>query len=103
MISNVKLEILTPDNCSLLLIDYQPQMVFGVSSIDRQSLKNNAVALAKSASLFKVPTVITAVETESFSGYVLPELWDVFPNQDIYERSSMNSWDSAAVRKAIAS
>lgn len=103
MNSNVKLEILTPDNCSLLLIDYQPQMVFGVSGIDRQSLKNNAVALAKSASLFKVPTVITAVETESFSGYVLPELLDVFPNQDIYERSSMNSWDSAAVRKAIAS
>ena len=97
-----KLEILSPDNSVLLLIDYQPQMIFGVASIDSQVLKNNLIALAKSAKLFNIPTVITSVETESFSGFVFPELLDVFPNQDILERSSMNSWDSAAVRKAIA-
>lgn len=98
-----KLELLTPDNSVLLMIDYQPQMAFGVSNIDRQSLKNNFIGLAKSASLFKVPTIITSVETEGFSGYVFPELLDVFPSQDIIERSSMNSWDSESVRDAIAS
>lgn len=96
-----KLEILTPQNSVLLLIDYQPQMVFGVANIDRQTLKNNAVALAKSAKLFKVPTVITSVETEGFSGFVLPEILDVLPGQDIFERTSMNSWDSERVRNAI--
>lgn len=97
-----KLELLTPDNAVLLMIDYQPQMAFGVANIDRQTLKNNAVGLAKSAKLFKVPTIITSVETEGFSGYVFPELLDVFPSQNIIERSSMNSWDSESVRKSIA-
>lgn len=97
-----KLEILNDKNSVLLMIDYQPQMVFGVDSIDRQTLMNNAVALAKSAKLFNVPTVITCVESESFSGYVSPELLNVFPNQNMYERTSMNSWDSQGVRDAIA-
>lgn len=97
-----KPDILTAQNSVLLLIDYQPQMVFGVVNIDRQSLKNNTVALAKSAKLFKVPTVLTAVESEGFSGYVLPELLDVAPTSNIIERSSMNSWDSQSVREAIA-
>jgi nicotinamidase-related amidase len=102
MSSNKKVEILSSENSVLLLIDYQPQMVFGVASIDGQTLKNNVVALAKSAKLFNIPTLITCVETESFSGYVLPELLDVFPSQDLLERSSMDSWDSEAVRKAVA-
>lgn len=101
MRDNNKLEILTPENSVLLLIDYQPQMVFGVANLDRQALKNNAVALAKAAKLFNVPTVITSVETEGFSGYVLPEILDVFPSHDIFERTSMNSWDSERVRNAI--
>ena len=44
--------LLTPDNCVLLMIDFQPQMFFGVQSIDRQNLINNAVGLAKSAKVF---------------------------------------------------
>jgi hypothetical protein len=36
--------VLTPQNCQIIFIDHQPQMVFGVQSIDRQVLKNNTVA-----------------------------------------------------------
>ena len=97
-----KLELLTPDNTALLFIDHQPQMAFGVTNIDRQTLKNNTVALAKSAKIFDIPTVITSVETASFSGYVYPELLDEFPEHDILERCSMNSWDDQKVRDAIA-
>ena len=43
----------------------------GVILIDRQMLKNNVVALAKAAKAFSVPTTITTVETESFSGHTL--------------------------------
>lgn len=85
----------------LLMIDYQPQMAFGVVSIDRQSLKNNAVALANAAKLFQVPTILTSVETESFSGFIWPELLHVFPKNDVIERSSMNSWDSQLVRQHV--
>jgi len=39
--------LLTPDNCVVALIDHQPQMLFGVSNFDRQSIINNTVALGK--------------------------------------------------------
>lgn len=96
------LDLLTPQNSQLIIIDQQPQMAFGVQSIDRQTLKNNVVALAKSAKVFKVPTTITTVETESFSGHTYPELLAVFPDQKILERTSMNSWDDQNVRDALA-
>jgi nicotinamidase-related amidase len=97
-----KLELLTPQNSAILFIDHQPQMAFGVTSIDRQMLKNNTVALAKSAKIFDIPTIITTVETESFSGPTYPELLDVFPEHDLLERTSMNSWDDQKVRDAVA-
>jgi nicotinamidase-related amidase len=99
--SNPKLEVLTPQNSQLIFIDHQPQMAFGVQSIDRQVLKNNTVGLAKAAKVFNIPTTITTVETEAFSGHTYPELLDVFPDKEILERSSMNSWDDQKVRDAL--
>jgi nicotinamidase-related amidase len=84
--------LLTKDNCAIVFIDHQPQMTFGVANIERQQLMNNVVLLAKAAKEFGVPAVLTAVETESFSGYIWPQLMDVFPGQQPVERSSMNSW-----------
>lgn len=96
------LDVLTPQNSQLIFIDQQPQMAFGVQSIDRQVLKNNVVGLAKAAKLFNIPTTITTVETESFSGNTYPELLAVFPENNILERTSMNSWDDQNVRDALA-
>ncbi|MDS9468879.1 hydrolase [Paracoccus sp. MBLB3053] len=94
-------DVLTPSNSQLIFIDHQPQMAFGVQSIDRQVLKNNTVGLAKAARIFNVPTTITTVETKSFSGHTYPELLAVFPEAPILERSSMNSWDDQKVRDAL--
>jgi len=101
-VNQSKLELLTPHNCQLIFIDHQPQMAFGVQSIDRQTLKNNVVGLAKSARAFNVPTIITTVETGGFSGHTYPELLDVFPDAPLLERTSMNSWDDQKVRDALA-
>jgi nicotinamidase-related amidase len=99
--ANPKLEVLTPQNSQVLFIDQQPQMAFGVQSIDRQMLKNNVVALAKAAKVFKIPTTITTVTSQSFAGYAYPELLDVFPDKPELERTSMNSWDDKKVRDAL--
>lgn len=99
--SNPKLEVLTPQNSQLIIIDHQPQMAFGVQSMDRQAMKNNVIGLAKAAKIFNIPTTITTVESESFSGYTYPELLDVFPEQKTLERTSMNSWDDQKVRDAL--
>ena len=96
------LEVLTPENSQIIFIDHQPQMEFGVQSIDRQTLKNNTVGLAKAAKAFNIPATITTVETESFSGHTYPELLDVFPNLPLLERTSMNSWDDQKVRDSLA-
>ncbi len=94
-------KLYSPNDSALALIDFQPQMTFGVANIDRATLANNVTLLAKVAKEFSVPTVLSSVETESFSGYVWPQLLDVFPGQEVIERTSMNSWDSVGFRKAI--
>lgn len=100
---NPKTELLNPTNSLIAFIDHQPQMSFGVNSHDIQMVKNNTVGLAKAAKLFNVPTILTTVETESFSGYTWPELIDALDGQDTIERSSMNSWEDAAFVKAVNS
>ena len=93
--------LLTPDNCVVTLIDLQPQMLFGVSSHDRQSIINLNIALAKAAKVFDVPIVLSTVETKSFSGNIWPQIRAVYPEHPIIERSSMNSWDDKNFVAAI--
>lgn len=96
-------KLLTPDNSALILIDHQPQMAFGVQSIDRQILINNVTGLAKAAKIFKVPTVLTTVAEKSFSGPLFTEIQEVFPEHRAIDRTSMNAWDDknfvAAVKR----
>lgn len=93
--------LLTPDNCVVALIDHQPQMLFGVTSIDRQTLINNVVGFAKAARIFDVPLVLSTVETKSFSGNLWPQLQAIYPTQTPIERSTMNSWDDKNFVAAI--
>ena len=94
-------QLYTPQDSAIVFIDHQPQMTFGVASIDRVTMINNVTLLAKVAKEFGVPAVLTAVETESFSGYIWPQLLDVFPGQSVVERTSMNAWDDAGFRAAV--
>lgn len=93
--------LLTPDNCVVAFIDHQPQMLFGTSNFDRQSIINNTVALAKATRIFDLPVVLTTVETKSFSGNMWPQLKAIYPYHELIERSSMNSWDDANFVAAI--
>jgi nicotinamidase-related amidase len=99
--SNSFHKLYTAEDSVVVFIDHQPQMTFGVANSDRATLVNNVTLLAKVAKEFNVPSVLTAVETESFSGYIWPQLLDVFPGQQVIERTSMNSWDDEKFRKAI--
>ena len=94
-------EPLTSENAALVLVDHQVGLMTGVRDYSTGELKHNVVALAKAAKLFKIPTTITSVESASFSGYTYPELLDVFPDQKLLERTSMNSWDDKKVRDAL--
>lgn len=97
----VRRMLLTPQDSALLLIDHQPQMAFGVQSHDRTLLHNNAVALAKAAKVFNVPTVLTTVAADTFSGPLWPDLQAVFPEITPIDRTTMNSWEDENFRKAV--
>ncbi|MFJ2863098.1 hydrolase [Kitasatospora sp. NPDC087314] len=94
-------DLLTPDNAVVLFVDHQPQMFFGTGSGDRTAIINATVGLAKAAKAFDVPTVLTTVAAESFSGPLLPQLAAVFPKAEILDRTSMNAWEDEAVVEAI--
>jgi nicotinamidase-related amidase len=93
--------LLTPDNCVVTLIDLQPQMLFGVSNFDRQTIINNNVALSKAARVFEVPVVLSTVETKGFSGQMWPQIHAVFPQLTPIERTTMNSWDDDTFVAAV--
>jgi len=99
--SNKYVEFLTPNNCALALIDYQPAMFFGVQSHDRMLVLQNAITLAKTGKLFGIPTILSTVAKDSFSGPLAPELTSVFPNQTVIDRTSINAWLNADFRKAV--
>src|ERR1700754_2859140 len=97
-----KVEMLTPKTCAIAFIDSQPAMYQAVQSHDRIVVFNNIQILAKTAKLFKIPTVLSTVAKDTFSGPFMPEVTEVFPKLDIIDRTSMNSCLDANFRKAIA-
>lgn len=93
--------LLDPKESVLLLVDHQPQMVFGVGSIERQQLVNNVVGLAKTARVFGIPTILTSIAADSFSGPLLEEIRAVFPELPVIDRSKINAWEDDRVRDAV--
>jgi nicotinamidase-related amidase len=94
--------MLSPRNAALALIDFQPAMFQGVQSHDRKVIVDNVQVLARAGRLFEVPTVITTIAKDSFSGPFMPEVTEgVFPDHPVIDRTSINSWLNADFRKAV--
>lgn len=93
--------LLTPDHCTLLLVDPQPGLAFAVQSADRQSMLNAMSALLKTAKAFSVPTVVSTSATKVYSGPMFGALRKEFPDLTPVDRRSMNAWEDDAVRSMI--
>ena len=89
--------LLAPDDHALVLIDFQSQMAFATKSIDATVLRTNAALVASAAAGFKVPTILTTVAEKSFSGPMFTEITAPFPGHKLLDRTSMNTWEDAAV------
>lgn len=94
-------KLLSPKDHALILIDFQSQMSFATHSIDAITLRQNAALISHAAAGFKVPTILTTVAEKSFSGPMFPEITDPFPGQALLDRTSMNTWEDAAVIKRV--
>jgi nicotinamidase-related amidase len=94
-------KLLTPKDHTLIMIDFQSQMAFATKSIDAVMLRNNAALVAHAASGFGVSTILTTVAAKTFSGPMFGEITDAFPGQKLLDRTSMNTWEDAAVIKQL--
>ena len=89
--------LLNPKDHTLILIDFQSQMSFATKSIDAVMLRNNAALVAHAAAGFGASTILTTVAEKSFSGPMFDEITEAFPGLTMLDRTSMNTWEDAAV------
>jgi len=94
-------KLLTSTDHLLIMIDFQSQMAFATKSIDGVNLRNNAALVANAAAGFKVPTILTTVAARSFSGPMFDEITSAFPKAKLLDRTSMNTWEDAAVIEEV--
>jgi nicotinamidase-related amidase len=96
-------QLLTPTNHALVLIDFEGQMAFATKSIAMTELRTNVAIICGASKIFNVPTVVTTVAEESFSGPVFPEIEEFYPQatSGYLERTSMNTWEDEAAYQAI--
>jgi nicotinamidase-related amidase len=93
--------LLTPEDSVLVLIDHQAFQFANMHSHEPQLVVGNTVALAKTAKVFGVPTILTTVN-ENSGGYILKGIQDVFPDQKPINRSFINAWQDTKLVEAVA-
>ncbi|VWX62917.1 Nicotinamidase-related amidase [Burkholderiales bacterium 8X] len=94
--------LLRPEDSVLLLIDHQPYQLANLNSHDPQMVINNTVGLAKAAKAFGVPTILTSVIAER-GGRLFPQITDVFPDQQVIDRTWVNTWQDKQTVDAVKS
>ncbi|MGQ9370800.1 hydrolase [Azospirillum sp. ST 5-10] len=88
--------LLRPEDSVLVLIDHQPYQLANLNSHDPHMVVNNATALAKAAKAFGVPTILTSVIVDR-GGRIFPQITDVFPGQEVIDRTFINTWQDRKV------
>jgi nicotinamidase-related amidase len=92
--------LLTPEESVLVLVDHQAFQFANMHSHEPQLVVGNVVALAKTAKVFGVPTILTTV-LEERGGYIIKAIQDVFPDQKPINRSFINAWQDARLVEAV--
>lgn len=88
--------LLRPSDSVLVLIDHQPYQLANLNSHDPHIVVNNSAALAKAAKVFGVPTILTTVVADR-GGRIFPQITDVFPGQEVIDRTLINTWEDPKV------
>ena len=98
-IRNGLASLLRPET-RLVLIDHQPYQLANVNSHEPQMVVNNVAGLSKAARAFNVPTILTTVIADR-GGLLFPQITDVFPGQEVIDRTFINTWQDPKVVDAV--
>jgi nicotinamidase-related amidase len=92
--------LLTPQNSALVIIDYQPTQVGSINTMPRDQLITNMVALARLATGFNIPVVLSTVNgPRGDTIKVLREA--VPPGTKTIDRTSINAWEDRDFVEAV--
>jgi len=92
---------LTPTNCLVILMDYQPQFAQNINSAGGDILIHNAINLAKIAKTFSIPTLLTTIGQSSFGGPVVSGLQRIFPDHEPLDRTTLSVFEDTKVLAAL--
>ena len=94
--------LLTPKNCALIVIDYQPVQVGSIASMDRRDLVLNIVAVARTANLYGVPVVLSTVNVKTGANQpTIHQLADVLNGIEALDRTTINAWEDVEFVEAV--
>ena len=94
--------LLTPENCAVVLIDYQPEQVATVRSAPIEQVMLNAKAVCKLARAYDLPVVLSTVGVDmGVNSGTIEELKAELPDVPEIDRTGVNSWEDADFRAAI--
>jgi nicotinamidase-related amidase len=94
--------LLDPADTVILLLDHQSGLFQTVKDISVTELRANTVALAKLATLLKIPVITTASEPNGPNGPLMPEIHQVAPHAVYVPRKGeVNAWDNEDFVKAV--
>lgn len=94
--------LLTPQNCALLIIDYQPVQVTSVASRDRRELVTNIVAVVRAAKLFGLPVVLSTVNVKTgINKPTIPQIAQLLPTMEAIDRTTVNAWEDVEFVEAV--
>lgn len=95
--------MINPQDVTMLLIDHQSGLFNLVQDIAVDDLRRNVAALAKVASLLKIPVITTASTPDTPNGPQIPEIHQFAPHAAFVARQGqINAWDVPAFVQAIA-
>ena len=95
--------LLTPETSAVLIVDYQEHVLKGVTSGDHELIELNGQALARASKAFGVPTILSTIGVKLRGDHpTLPSIRAELASEPEYDRNTMNAWDDAGVRKAVA-
>lgn len=93
---------INPDETTMLLIDHQSSLFQLVKDIPVPDLRRNAIALAKVATLLKMPVITSASVPDGPNGPLIPEIHRAAPHaQYVGRHGEINVWDSPDFVNAV--
>ncbi|MBV9280772.1 MAG: isochorismatase family protein, partial [Chloroflexi bacterium] len=93
--------LLTPQNSALVVIDYQPNQIRAVTSMDQDLLVRNIVSVARTARTFGLPIVLSTVNVANGSAPTIPALKEVLADNSEIDRTQINAWEDVEFRQAV--